>query len=468
MIEKYILKQASKEKREDMGRLFGTDGIRGIANRYPMTCEMALNVGRAVASCFSNGNRRPRIVIGKDTRISGAMLEHALVSGICSVGGDACRVGVLPTPGVAHLTVSEKADAGVMISASHNPFYDNGIKIFGCDAFKLSDAAEAEIEGLRRGGDRLRGMCEPVRDVGSDAWINDAEERYARFLVAALPDGFRLDGMKVALDCANGATFRVAPKLFRSLGADVEALFVRPDGRNINDGCGSQHPGHLAERVLASGADIGLAFDGDGDRLIAVDERGRTVTGDRMLAVCGKYLKRKGRLPNDRVVSTVMSNIGLGMAFREMGIDHRKTDVGDRYVMEEMRRSGAVLGGEDSGHMIFLDRHTTGDGILTALRLVEVITDSGTPLSRLAEVMTVYPQILMNVEVAATPPIEAVPEIVGAIAEVEAALGERGRVLVRYSGTQPLCRVMIEGPAKEEIRRHCRRIVDAVRGALGR
>ena len=451
-----------------MGQLFGTDGIRGVANRYPMTCEMALNVGRAVASYFSDDGRRPKIIIGKDTRLSGAMLEHALVSGICSAGGDACRVGVLPTPGVAHLTVSEKADAGVMISASHNPFYDNGIKIFGSDAFKLSDDAEAEIETLLMGEDRLRTRCESVQDVGSDFRIDDPEDRYGRFLKSTLPDGFSLGGMKIVLDCSNGATFRVAPALFRALNADVEAMFIQPDGRNINDRCGSQHPEHLAEHVVSAGADIGLAFDGDGDRLIAVDERGHVVTGDQMLAVCGRYLKQKGRLPNDMVVSTVMSNIGLGMAFREMGIVHRKTDVGDRYVMQEMRRSGAALGGEDSGHMIFLDHHTTGDGVLTALQLVEVITDSGIPLSRLTQVMTVYPQILMNVEVSAKPAIETVPNIAAVIAEVEGRLGEQGRVLVRYSGTQPLCRVMIEGPTEEEIRRCCRRIVDVVRDELGK
>ena len=451
-----------------MGQLFGTDGIRGVANRYPMTCEMALNVGRAVASYFSNGGRRPKIIIGKDTRLSGAMLEHALVSGICSAGGDACRVGVLPTPGVAHLTVSERADAGVMISASHNPFYDNGIKIFGSDAFKLSDDAEAEIETLLMGEGRLQTRCESVQDVGRDFRIDDPEDRYGRFLKSTLPDGFSLSGMKVVLDCSNGATFRVAPALFRALDADVEAMFIQPDGRNINDHCGSQHPEHLAGRVVTAGADIGLAFDGDGDRLIAVDERGHVVTGDQMLAVCGRYLKQKGRLPNNLVVSTVMSNIGLGMAFREMGIVHRKTDVGDRYVMQEMRRSGAVLGGEDSGHMIFLDHHTTGDGVLTALRVVEVLTDSGAPLSRLTQVMTVYPQILMNVEVSAKPAIETVPNIAAAIAEVEGRLGEQGRVLVRYSGTQPLCRVMIEGPTEEEIRRYCRRIVDVVRGELGK
>lgn len=450
-----------------MGQLFGTDGIRGVANRYPMTCEMAVNVGRAVASCFSKGGRRPKIIIGRDTRLSGPMLEHALSAGICSAGGEALRIGVLPTPGVAHLTVSEQAEAGVMISASHNPFYDNGIKIFGSDAFKLSDAAEAGIEALLMEEGRLRSMCESVQEVGDDVRIEDAEERYASFLVSTLPPGFHLGGMKLVLDCANGATFRVAPALFRRLGASVEALFTRPDGRNINEGCGSQHPEHLARRVVKSGAAVGLAFDGDGDRLIAVDEQGRVVTGDQMLAVCGRHLMQKGALPGNLVVSTVMSNIGLGMAFREMGIVHHKTDVGDRYVMQEMRRSGALLGGEDSGHMIFLDRHTTGDGILTALRLLEVRIDTGAPLSDLTRVMAVYPQILMNVEVAAQPPIESVPEIAEAIARVEAELGEQGRVLVRYSGTQPLCRVMIEGPTKEGIERHCRDIVDVVAKTLG-
>lgn len=450
-----------------MGQLFGTDGIRGVANRYPMTCETALNVGRAVTSYFSNGGRRPRIIVGKDTRLSGAMLEYALVSGICSAGGEAVRIGVLPTPGVACLTVLDKADAGVMISASHNPFQDNGIKIFGNDGFKLSDEAEADIEALLGREDHLRDLCASIQDVGGDAVMGDPEERYVRFLLSALPAGFGLAGMKLVLDCSNGATFRVAPSVFRRLGADVTPLFIAPDGRNINENCGSQHPERLAERVVATGADVGLAFDGDGDRLIAVDDRGGVVTGDQMLAVCGAYLKQKGRLANGLVVSTVMSNIGLAMAFREMGIVHRKTDVGDRHVVREMRRSGAVLGGEDSGHMIFLDRHTTGDGILTALRLLEVIRDSGKPLSRLTQVITVYPQILMNVAVSAKPPIETIPAIAEAVAEVENLLGDQGRVLVRYSGTQPLCRVMIEGPTAEEIRRYCSRITEAVKSAIG-
>jgi len=450
-----------------MGQLFGTDGIRGVANRYPMTCEMALNVGRAVASYFSNGVRRPKIIVGKDTRLSGAMLEHAMVSGICSAGGEAVRAGVLPTPGVACLTVLEKADAGVMISASHNPFQDNGIKIFGSDAFKLSDEAEADMEALIEREGHLRTLCESIQDVGGDTAMDDPEERYLRFLLSALPEGFGLEGVKLVLDCSNGATFRVAPSIFRRLGGEVTALFIAPDGRNINDGCGSQHPEKLAERVIATGADIGLAFDGDGDRLIAVDETGEVVTGDRMLAICGGYLKQKGMLPNQLVVSTVMSNIGLAMAFREMGIVHRKTDVGDRHVVQEMRRSGAVLGGEDSGHMIFLDRHTTGDGILTALRLMEVIRDSGKPLSQLKRIITIYPQILMNVAVSSKPPIETVPTIASAVAEVENVLGDQGRVLVRYSGTQPLCRVMIEGPTEDEIRRYCSRITEAVKESLG-
>ncbi len=451
-----------------MGQLFGTDGIRGVANRFPMTCEMALNVGRAVVMHFANGGKRPKIIIGKDTRLSGAMLEHAMAAGICSAGGEACLAGVLPTPGVAYLTVAENADAGVMISASHNPYYDNGIKIFGCDAFKLPDTAEIDIEALLTPPERLRERCEKIQAPGGDHTMRDAEDRYRRFLSSAFPGDLSLKGMKIILDCANGATFRAAPLLFRELGADVEALFVQPDGRNINDRCGSQHPEHLAGRVVASGADIGLAFDGDGDRLIAVDEQGRVVTGDQMLAVLGGYLKQQGLLTNNIVVSTVMSNIGLGMAFKEMGIDHRKTDVGDRYVVQEMRRLGAMLGGEDSGHMIFLDHHTTGDGIMTALRLIEVMKVSGTPLSLLTQVMKVYPQVLMNVEVTAKPPIATIPEIADAVAEVESKLGEQGRVLVRYSGTQSLCRVMIEGPIKEEIEHYCHRIIDVVRSELGR
>ncbi len=448
-----------------MGRLFGTDGIRGVANQYPMTAETALNTGRAVASLFVNGGKRPRIIIGRDTRISGPMLEYALAAGICSMGGDVFLAGVLPTPGVACLTAAGDADAGIVISASHNPFYDNGIKIFRHDGFKLSDEKEAEIEALLL-GDALPGLCAKVRDTGAIHEMADAGEKYIAFLKKAFAPDFSLGGIKLVLDCSNGATFAVAPKVFSDLGAEVETLFASPDGKNINEKCGSQHPETLAEKVRKTGAAVGLAFDGDGDRLIAVDEKGNSVTGDRLLAICARYMKKKGTLKNNLAVSTVMSNIGLRIAMKEQGIRHAMTDVGDRYVMQEMLASGAVIGGEDSGHMIFLDRHTTGDGILTALCLLEVLCAESKPLSELGKIMDVFPQMLLNVEVREKPDIETVPRLMAAIHEAETALGERGRVLVRYSGTQPLCRVMVEGPTAEETEGWCQKIVRVVQQEL--
>ena len=449
-----------------MGKLFGTDGIRGVANRHPMTAEMALAVGRAATALFRNGDAPPRIVIGRDTRISGEMLEYALAAGICSMGGVARLADVLPTPGVAHLAAATGADAGIVISASHNPFEDNGIKVFRGDGFKLSDAREAELEGLILDAD-LAGKCAAVRNTGHVRPIEDAGGRYRAFLRSTLPQGFALDGMRIALDCGNGATYRVAPELFAELGAEVTTLFAEPDGRNINRDCGSQHPETLMRTVTETGAHIGLAFDGDGDRLIAVDETGRRVSGDRILAICARFLRDAGKLPGNRVVSTVMSNIGLGLALRDMGIDHRIADVGDRYVLEEMIASGAALGGEDSGHMIFLDHHTTGDGVLTGLRLVEALRVSGRPLSELAAVMEVFPQVLLNVPVREKPEIMEIAPVAEAIRTASAELGEAGRVLVRYSGTQNLCRVMAEGPTAEITREICERIAAAVRAEIG-
>ncbi|GBC60680.1 phosphoglucosamine mutase [Desulfonema ishimotonii] len=450
-----------------MGKLFGTDGIRGVANRYPMTAEMALNVGRAVATLFMKEGRKPRIIIGKDTRISCTMLEYALVSGICSMGGEAYLSGVLPTPAIAWLTSANGADAGIVISASHNPYYDNGIKIFKHNGFKLSDEREAGIEKLLFDNDRLATMCRSVRDTGHVHEMPAARNSYSQFLKTTLPATFSLRGMKIVLDCSNGATYQVAPEIFTDLGADVTSLYVSPDGKNINAGCGSQHPETLAATVRETGADIGLAFDGDGDRLIAVNEKGESVTGDQILVICARYMKGQGTLRNNMAVSTVMSNIGLRLAFRALGIDHRMADVGDRYVMKEMIASGGIIGGEDSGHMIFLDHHTTGDGILTALRLLEVMQAEEKPLSELAGIMEVFPQILLNVGVKHKPEISSIPRIREAIQAVEAALGEKGRVLVRYSGTQPLCRVMAEGPTEAETRRYCQQIADVIEAELG-
>lgn len=443
-----------------MGRLFGTDGVRGVANEHPMTAEMAMNIGRATAHLFKKKGHVPKIIIGKDTRISGYMLENALVSGICSMGVNALMVGVLPTPGIAFLTSSMRADAGIVISASHNPFEDNGIKLFGGEGFKLPDETERAIEEIIS-TNNLHALRPSPTELGKAYRMEDARGRYIVFLKHAFPKEHSLEGTRIVLDCSNGATYRVAPDTFMELGAEVTTLFDEPNGRNINLDCGSQHPGHLAEKVLQTGADVGFAFDGDGDRLIAVDEKGTVLTGDQVLAICAGVLKKEGGLAKNLVVRTVMSNIGLGIALDALGIDSVMTKVGDRYVIEEMLARGAVIGGEDSGHMIFLNHHTTGDGIITALQVAAAMKKEGKPLSELARIMKVYPQILINVDVKARPEIETVPEITAAIREVEAKLGNQGRVLVRYSGTQNMCRVMVEGPSQDETA-HCCRLIAAV------
>jgi phosphoglucosamine mutase len=450
-----------------MGRLFGTDGIRGIANKYPLTAEAVFGIGRAVASFFGDSTIETKIIIGKDTRESGDMIEDALASGICSAGMDACLAGILPTPAVAYLAASTDAAAGIVISASHNPYFDNGIKIFDTDGYKLTDAIEDRIEDLFS-VQNINSDRDKSNDLKKKVYkLEDAPERYLAFLQNTLTDGKLFNGMKIVLDCSNGATYAVAPKLFRDLGARVEAIHISPNGKNINAECGSEHPERLIDAVLAQKADIGLAFDGDGDRLVAVDENGLIIRGDRTLAICARFLKRKGLLKNNMVVSTVMSNLGLRLALKELGIRHLMAPVGDRYVLQQMNAEGAVIGGEDSGHMIFLDQHTTGDGMLTALKLIEIMCTESRPLSELSQVMTVFPQVLLNIDVNRKPVIEDVPQIMKAIRSVEDCLGEKGRVLVRYSGTQPLCRVMVEGPDKDDTRRYCQQIADVVKATLG-
>ena len=449
-----------------MGKLFGTDGIRGMANEYPMTAEMAVRAGRAVTMVFRDGSEKPKIIVGRDTRLSGQMLESAMVAGICSARGDAYLTGVLPTPGVAFTAAAAKADAGVVISASHNPFYDNGIKLFKGNGYKLSDKEEAAVEKLILDEGLLDGS-QTVRETGTVSRQDDASENYIAFLKSTLPANFSLNGLKIALDCANGATFRTAPQLFSDLGAGVVALGVAPDGKNINHHCGSEHLDGLIQRVLETGAHIGLALDGDGDRLIAVDEKGQILSGDHILLICADLMKRQGRLKNQCAVSTVMSNMGLGVALKKMGIRHEKSKVGDRYVMEKMNACGAVIGGEDSGHMIFADHHTTGDGSLTGLKLVEAMQAENKPLSELSRMMTSYPQVLINVEVHSKPDIESVAEIVDAIKSVESELGDRGRVLLRYSGTQPICRIMVEGPSQGKTQRYCKQISDIITKSIG-
>jgi phosphoglucosamine mutase len=449
-----------------MGKLFGTDGIRGEANRYPMNAEIAFSAGQGVVYILKKEHARPRIVIGKDTRISGYMLESALESGITSMGGNPYLLGVLPTPGIAFTAQSMRADAGIVISASHNPYQDNGIKIFSGSGFKLSDEQEAAIEGLML-SNTLHDLVPPVKDMGQAFRLEDAHGRYIVFLKNTFPRDLSIEGMKIILDTANGATYKVAPETFWELGADVEAIHNSPNGININDKCGSQHPQDLRKKVVESGAAIGLAFDGDGDRLIAVDEKGKEITGDQILLICANMLKEQGRLKNDLLVSTVMSNLGLRIACKKYGFKHHASKVGDRYVLEDMLRLGSVIGGEESGHMIFLDHHTTGDGIITALQLLAVMVRTGKPLSELAKMMDIYPQKLINVDVKSKPDIRTVPQVMKVIERIEKELGDEGRVLVRYSGTQNMCRVMVEGPSESVTEKYCQEIADAVTKILG-
>jgi phosphoglucosamine mutase len=443
--------------------LFGTDGIRGVANEPPMTAEIALRLGRAVARKFSRSGRRGRIVIGKDTRLSGYMLESALEAGIVSAGADVMLVGPLPTPGIAFITSSMRADAGVVISASHNPYQDNGIKIFAADGFKLPDEIEADIEELMEED----GGQSSSADLGKATRIDDAAGRYVQFLKGAFPRHKTLDGFKVVVDCAHGAAYQVAPQVFDELGADVVAMAISPDGRNINDGFGALHPERMAEEVRRSGAALGVALDGDADRVMLCDGDGNSVDGDVVMAILGTRLLEKGALPGATVVATVMSNLGLERALVNKGGRLLRTAVGDRYVVEAMREHGYLMGGEQSGHLLFLDQATTGDGVLAALRVLAVMVDEGCKLSELARTMIRYPQVLLNFDVAEKRPLAELPTVQKAIAAAEQALGTDGRVLVRYSGTEKKARVMIEGQDERAIRAHAETIAECLKRALG-
>lgn len=449
-----------------MGKLFGTDGVRGIANKYPMTPEMAMKIGQAMSYILRKKGHRPRIVIGKDTRLSGYMLESALVAGITSMGADAISIGPLPTPGIAFITTNLDADAGIVISASHNPFEDNGIKIFSKTGYKLADQQEDDIEELIFSKEISGKLCPPT-EIGKAYRENDPSGRYIVFLKQSFPKDLSLEGMKIAIDCANGATYKVAPLLFKEMRADLKVFNADPDGENINLNCGALYPEALAKKVLQSGSDIGLAFDGDGDRLIVVDEKGNIVSGDQIMAICTDDLREEGTLKNNTLVSTVMSNLGLSMAMEKLGVKQVKSKVGDRYVLEEMLKEGAIIGGEDSGHLLFLDHHTTGDGILSSLQLLSIMKKKNKPLSELAKIMKVFPQIMVNIDVKSKPPIEEYPEIMDAIKKVEKALGKQGRVLVRYSGTQTMCRVMVEGPTQNETEKFAGSIAEVIKSKLG-
>ena len=432
--------------------LFGTDGIRGVANVAPMTPELALRLGRAITYVAGKGkSRRPRIVIGKDTRLSGYMLETAMASGICAMGGRVMLSGPIPTPAVAHLTVSMRADAGVVISASHNPYSDNGIKVFGSDGFKLPDEQEAEIERLLRSSD-IDASAPTGEGIGSAIRVDDAKGRYIVFAKQSIPKEYTLDGLRIVVDAAHGAAYSVAPSVFMELGADVISLGCEPDGKNINDKVGALYPASVQQQVVNHRAHIGIALDGDADRVIIVDDAGHIVDGDAIMALYGIERLRAGTLPKATVVATVMSNLGLERAIENAGGKLVRTAVGDRYVVEEMRKSGYMFGGEQSGHLIFLEHASTGDGIIAALQVLLIMLRRGRALSELVPgCLQRVPQLLKNVSLSDRKPIQEMPLLMRAIQKVENELGREGRVLVRWSGTEPKLRVMVEGPDEARI-----------------
>ncbi len=449
-----------------MGKLFGTDGVRGVANLEPMTSEIAMQLGRAAAHIFMRRAGRHQVVIGKDTRLSGYMLESALTSGICSMGVDVLLVGPLPTPAIAFLTRSLRADAGVVISASHNPYQDNGIKFFSNEGFKLPDELEARIEQLIV-SDEIKHLRPTADAIGKAYRIDDAEGRYIEFVKRSLPRDLDFQGIKLVVDCANGAAYKAAPAVFRELGAEIEVIANTPDGMNINDGCGAVHPERLQEAVRRHGAHIGIALDGDADRAIFVCEQSKIIDGDHVMAALGLDLHAQGQLACQTVVGTVMSNFGLEIAMKKAGIQLMRTPVGDRYLMERMLADGYNFGGEQSGHFIFLDHNTTGDGLISALQILSLMKRTGKPLSELAKAMTAVPQILLNVRVKHKPDLNQIPDIQQAIKSAEVTLNGSGRVLVRYSGTESLLRIMVEGERDSTIREVADHLAEIVRARIG-
>jgi len=453
-------------------RLFGTDGVRGVANVHPMTAELALQLGRALAFVVRSGPHRHRIVIGKDTRLSGYMLEQAIASGICSMGVDVMLTGPLPTPGIAFITESMRADAGVVISASHNPYQDNGIKFFTRDGFKLPDETELRIErlvvdGTGAGAADFGGLRPTANRIGKAKRVDDAIGRYVVFLKSLFPRGLTLDGVTVVVDCGHGAAYQVAPAVLEELGAKVIALNVAPNGKSTNHQCGAVHPEGMARAILRHKADLGLALDGDADRVILADERGRVVDGDAIMALVGRALLAGKQLAKKTVVATVMSNLGLEAALAPLGGKVVRTAVGDRFVVEAMRRNGYNFGGEQSGHLIFLDHVTTGDGVAAALNVLAVMKREGKRLSGLAACFRPFPQVLVNVPVAEKQPLSQLPTVGAAVAAAEKALGREGRVLVRPSGTENKLRVLVEGPDRKRIQVHADRIAAEIRRVLG-
>jgi phosphoglucosamine mutase len=461
----YRLKARPSEDKASQ-KLFGTDGVRGVANVHPMTAEVALQLGRALAFLIRNGKHRHRVVIGKDTRLSGYMLEQALACGIESMGVDTVLIGPMPTPAIANLTVSMRADAGAVISASHNPYQDNGIKFFWRDGFKLPDETESRIEDLIATGE-IDHIRPTATRIGRSERLDDARGRYVVFLKNTFPRELTLEGLTIAVDCANGAAYRVAPTVLEELGARVIKLGVEPDGKNINHKCGALHPENLSRAVLKHRADVGIALDGDADRVIVVDERGQVVDGDAIMAICTGELVERRALAKKTLVSTVMSNIGLERAVERWGVKVKRTKVGDRYVVEEMRKNGYSLGGEQSGHLVFLEHATTGDGTLAALQLLALLCRKEKPLSELTRIFEPVPQTLVNVPVKRRRELGELPEVMKVIRAAEAKLGKDGRVLVRFSGTEPKVRILIEGPDRARNEQHAREIGAALTRSLG-
>ncbi len=447
-------------------KIFGTDGVRGRANHFPMVPEIALALGRAVGKVLRKRTGKARVVIGKDTRLSCYVFENALIAGLCSMGVDTLMVGPLPTPGVAFITRAYRADAGIVISASHNPYFDNGIKFFDSQGFKWPDSWEEEIEQLVEKNyfqDCLPSDCE----IGKNTKISDADGRYIEFIKATFPRKYSLNNLSVVLDCAHGAGYKVAPLVFRELDANVFSYGINPNGMNINEDSGSLHLETVQKGVIDHHADIGIALDGDADRVLLVDENARKIDGDTILAICARDLQQRGLLKNHRVVGTVMSNLGFIKSMESLGIDVIKSQVGDRYVIQAMMQHQANLGGEQSGHVIFLDYNTTGDGLVCALQVLRIMIETDSKLSDLAAFVQHYPQTCINVRVVAKPPLESLHKVSAAIADVQDTLGEEGRILVRYSGTENLCRIMVEGVKQKQVMQLAESVAAVIRTEIG-
>jgi len=448
-------------------KIFGTDGVRGRANNYPMTVEVALSLGRSLGKLFRKQNGKHRVVVGKDTRLSCYMFENSLIAGLCSMGIDTLMVGPFPTPAVAFITRAYRASAGIVISASHNPYFDNGIKFFSSEGFKFPDAWEKEMEALVAKNDYSD--CLPADcDIGKNTKIHDADGRYIEFAKATFPRRLSLKNLTIVLDCANGASYRVAPLVYRELDATVHVYGNTPNGLNINDGCGSLYPETIQKAVIDHRADVGIALDGDADRVIMIDEKAQIVDGDTILAICAKDMMKKGLLRNNTIVSTVMANFGFVKAMKDMGIEVIQSQVGDRYVIQDMIKHDAILGGEQSGHLLFLEHNTTGDGMVSALQVLRIMIETESKLSDLASIFKSYPQACVNVKVKSKPPLASLDALQDGIREVETALGDSGRVLIRYSGTEDICRVMIEGPKQKLVNQMANSLAGIIDKLIGK